>query len=137
MCRAAAIKLSISLDHSRKSQASRVTGMTRCSDRETIHDRQAAKALAVIRSGVPIPNRIPIFTLGILRRLIARGDMNGIPLAERAINEYWDVTLEKARTSGLRVIQLDVLEQRNAVLGVQRAFAEAVNDYIEKKLKGE
>jgi hypothetical protein len=75
--------------------------------------------------------------IGILRRLIARGDMNGIPLAERAINEYWDVTLEKARTSGLRVIQLDVLEQRNAVLGVQRAFAEAVNDYIEKKLKGE
>ena len=75
--------------------------------------------------------------IGILRRLIARGDMNGIPLAERAINEYWDVTLEKGRRSGLRVVQLDVLDQRNAVLGAQRAFAEAVNDYIEKKLKGE
>jgi hypothetical protein len=63
--------------------------------------------------------------------------MNGIPLAERAINEYWDVTLEKGRRSGLRVIQLDVLEQRNAVLGAQRTFAEAVNNYIEKKLRGE
>jgi hypothetical protein len=57
--------------------------------------------------------------------------------AERAINEYWDATLEKGRKSGLRVIQLDVLEQRNAVLGAQRAFAESVNDYIEKKLRGE
>jgi hypothetical protein len=75
--------------------------------------------------------------LGILRRLIAKGDMNGIPLAERAINEYWDVTLEKGRRSGLRVVQLDVLDQRNAVLGAQRAFAEAVNDYIETKLRGE
>jgi hypothetical protein len=75
--------------------------------------------------------------LGILRRLIAKGDMNGIPLAERAINEYWDATPEKGRKSGLRFIQLDVLEQRNAVLGAQRAFAEAVNDYIEKKPRGE
>jgi hypothetical protein len=72
-----------------------------------------------------------------LRRLIAKGDMNGIPLAERAINEYWDVTLEKARKSGLRLIQQDVLDRRNAVLEAQRAFAEAVNDYIEKKLRGE
>lgn len=75
--------------------------------------------------------------LGILRRLIAKGDVNGIPLAERAINEYWDVTPEKARKSGLRLIQQDVLDQRNAVLGNQRNFAEAVNDYIEKKLRGE
>jgi hypothetical protein len=75
--------------------------------------------------------------LGILRRLIAKGDMKGIPLAERAINEYWDVTLEKGRMSGLRLIQLDLLGQRNADLGAQRAFAEAVNDYIEKKLRGE
>jgi len=28
--------------------------------------------------------------LGILRRLIAKGDIKGVPLAERAINEYWD-----------------------------------------------
>ena len=52
----------------------------------------------------------------ILRRLIAKGDMNGIPLAERAVNEYWDVTPTKARKSGLRLIQQDVLDQRSAVL---------------------
>ena len=75
--------------------------------------------------------------VGILRRLIAKGDMSGIPLAERAINEYWDVTLKKARRSGLRLIQQDVLEQRNAVIGAQHDFAQAVNDYIEKKLTGE
>jgi hypothetical protein len=63
--------------------------------------------------------------------------MNDLPLAECAINEYWDATLEKARRSGLRVLQLDVLDLRNAVLGAQRNFAEAVNDYIEKKLRGE
>ena len=57
--------------------------------------------------------------------------------AERAINEYLDATLEKGRKSGLRLIQLDVLEQRNAVLGAQHDFAQAVNDYIEKKLRGE
>jgi len=74
---------------------------------------------------------------GILRRLIAKGDMNGIPLAERAINEYWDATLEKARKSGLRLVQQDVLDQRNAVLGAQHNFAQAVNDRIEKKLRGE
>jgi hypothetical protein len=75
--------------------------------------------------------------VGILRRLIAKGDMIGMPLAERAINEYWDVTLEKARRSGLRLIRQDVLEQRNAVVGAQHDFAQAVNDYIEKKVRGE
>jgi hypothetical protein len=69
--------------------------------------------------------------------LIAKGDINGIPLAERAINEYCDATLEKARKSGLRLIQLDVLAQRDAILGDRRHFAEAVNDYIERKLRGE
>jgi hypothetical protein len=73
----------------------------------------------------------------ILRRLIAKGDVNGIPLAERAINEYSDRTPEKARKSGLRIIQHDVLDQRNAVVGAQHGFAQTVNDYIEKKLRGE
>jgi len=50
--------------------------------------------------------------VGILRRIIAKGDMNGILLAERAINEYWDTTPEKARKSGLRLIQQNVLQQR-------------------------
>jgi len=75
--------------------------------------------------------------LEILRRLIAKGDLASLPFAERAINEYLDATLEKGRKSGLRLIQLDVLEQRNAVLGAQRNVAQAVNDYIEKKLRDE
>ena len=73
--------------------------------------------------------------LGILRRLIAKGD--GIPLAERAINEYWDAAPTAARKSGLRFLQQDVLDQRNAVLGAQRNFADAVSAYIEKKLAAE
>ena len=73
--------------------------------------------------------------IGILRRLIAKGHANGIPLAERAINEWWDVTPAHARKSGLRFLQQDVLDQRSAVLGDQRNFADAVNAYIEKKLE--
>lgn len=73
----------------------------------------------------------------ILRRLIAKGDLNGILLAERAINEYLDVTPIKARTSGLRLLQEDVLAQRDAVTGGQHDFAQVVNDCIEKKLRGE
>jgi hypothetical protein len=75
--------------------------------------------------------------LGILRRLIAKGDINGLPLAERAINEYWDAAPTPARKSGLRFLQQDVLDQRNAVLGDQGNFADAVSACIEKKLAKE
>jgi hypothetical protein len=73
--------------------------------------------------------------LGILRRLIAKGDANCTCSAERAINEYLAVTPVQAQKSGLRYLQKDVLDQRNAVLGDQRNFADAVNGYIEKKLE--
>jgi hypothetical protein len=73
----------------------------------------------------------------ILRRLIAKGDAKGLPFAERAISEYWESTCTPAKQSGLRYLQMDVLEQRNAVLGAQRDFAQAVNDLIERKLRGE
>jgi hypothetical protein len=73
----------------------------------------------------------------ILRRLIAKGDANDIPLAEQAINEYWNATVPNARASGLRLLQQDILEQRDALLGDQRAFAQTVNDFIEGKLRGE
>jgi hypothetical protein len=56
--------------------------------------------------------------LEILRWLIAKGDPNGIPLAERAINEYLEVTPSSARKSGLRLIQEDVLVQYKAVVGI-------------------
>ena len=75
--------------------------------------------------------------LGILRRLIAKGDLNGLPLAERAINKYWDGAPTAARKSGLRFLQQDVLDQRNAVLGGHGNFADAVSASIEKKLAEE
>ena len=37
----------------------------------------------------------------------------------------------------IEVLQEDVLVQRDAVVGNQRNFAQTVNDYIEKKLRGE
>ena len=43
----------------------------------------------------------------------------------------------RARKSGLRLLQQDVLAQRDAVLGDRRNFADAVNAYIEKKLATE
>ena len=70
----------------------------------------------------------------ILHRLIADGDTSGIPLAERAINEYLDATPANARKSGLRLLQEDVIIRRDTVVGGQHSFADAVNAYIEKKL---
>ena len=70
--------------------------------------------------------------LGMLQRSIAKGGPNGIPLAERAIHEYLEVTpVHQARKSSLLYLQ----QERNAVLGNQRSFAGAVNAYIEKKLE--
>ncbi|MBO4228088.1 hypothetical protein [Bradyrhizobium neotropicale] len=66
--------------------------------------------------------------------MIAKGDLNRIPLAERAINEYWDVTLPSARKRGLRLVQQHVQPHANAVIGDRRSFAELVNAYIETKL---
>jgi hypothetical protein len=72
--------------------------------------------------------------LGTLRRLIADGDINGIPLAEAAIEEYWAATPAKARKSGLLYIQ-QILHDRRATLNPQsRDFATTVDAYIEKKL---
>ena len=72
--------------------------------------------------------------LEILRRLIAEGDINGIPLAEAAIEEYWDATPAKARKSGLLYMQ-QILHDRRDVLSPQsRDFANTVDAYIEQKL---
>jgi AraC-like DNA-binding protein len=69
-----------------------------------------------------------------LRQLIAKGNIDDIPLAQRVIDEYCDATPTEARTSGLQLLQQDVLNQRNAVLGSHRHFGDAVNDYIQKQL---
>jgi hypothetical protein len=74
--------------------------------------------------------------LRILRRLIAKGEARCVCWAERAINKYiLQVTPVQARKSGLRLLQQDVLDQRIAVLGDHRNFADAVDAYIEKKLE--
>jgi hypothetical protein len=75
--------------------------------------------------------------LNILHRLIAKGDVNAIPLAERAINEYWDAAPFQARETGLRFVQQVVIELRDALTGDHHNFAETVNTYIEKKLGAE
>ena len=72
--------------------------------------------------------------IGVLRRLIAGGDPNALPLAERAIDDYLEATPATARKAGLRLLQQGVLNKHKAVVGVQRSFAETVNIYIEKKL---
>jgi hypothetical protein len=72
--------------------------------------------------------------LGILRRLIADGDMNGIPLAEAAIEEYWAATPAKARKSGLLYIQQILHDRRDTLSPQSRDFANTVDAYIEKKL---
>lgn len=46
--------------------------------------------------------------IAILRRLIAKGDAHGVPLAERAVNEYLEATPPGARISRLRLLQQDV-----------------------------
>jgi hypothetical protein len=73
--------------------------------------------------------------LNIVRRLIAKGDVDQIPFARRAVDEYVAATPERARKSGLRLLQEDVLLQRNAVTGDRRNFADVVKIYVEKKLE--
>jgi hypothetical protein len=58
-----------------------------------------------------------------LAALGGKGDINGISYAERAIKEYIDVTPLTARAIGSRLLQADVLAQRDAVQGRQHDFA--------------
>ena len=53
--------------------------------------------------------------LDTLRRLIAAGDTKGIPLAQRAIAEYWEGTPPRARKSGLLYMQHILHERRDAL----------------------
>jgi hypothetical protein len=73
----------------------------------------------------------------LLRSLISRGDPDAIPLAESAIDEYLEVTPERARRIVLRVLQQDALDQHGLAVGVQRSFAETVDAYIERKFAEE
>ena len=73
---------------------------------------------------------------GDLRRLIGIADTNGVPTAERSIDEYMAATAARARAAALRDVQQVVQAQRDAATsGDQRDFAEVVNDYIEKLMR--
>ena len=75
--------------------------------------------------------------LGDLRRLIGIADTNGVPMAEKSIDEYLAAIAPPARTGALREVQQVVQTHRDAAAsGEQRDFAEVVNDYIEKLMRG-
>ena len=74
---------------------------------------------------------------GDLRRLIGTADTNGVPMAERSIDEIYrppqSLPIGPARIPEVqRVVQS---HRDEATSGDQRDFAEVVNDYIEKLMR--
>ena len=63
-------------------------------------------------------------------------DTNGVPIAERSIDEYMAATEPSDRTGALQEVQRVVQTHRDAASsGDQRDFAEVVNDYFEKLMR--
>jgi hypothetical protein len=90
---------------------------------------EIAGGAAHIRGMTPVDN-----CKDVLCRLIRAGQTNGIPLAEKAVDECLAVTL--APRKDLRSIQLVVQKRRDAARsGNQRDFAETVSAYIEKQIR--
>ena len=69
-----------------------------------------------------------------LRRLIGKGDLNSLQMAEKTIEEYWSATPVRARKSGLIYIQQSLHEEHSAAGSNSREFAALVDAYIEIKL---
>jgi hypothetical protein len=69
-----------------------------------------------------------------LRRLIRAGDMNGLQMVKKAIEEYWAGTPVRARKSGLIYIQHILYDEHHAASPNSREFAAFVDAYIERKL---
>ena len=69
-----------------------------------------------------------------LRRLIRAGDMNGLQMAEKAIEKYWAATPVRARKSGLIYIRHILHDEHHAASPNSREFAAFVDAYIERKL---
>ena len=66
--------------------------------------------------------------------MIAAGDTNSIPLAEKAIAEYWEGTPPRARKSGLLYMRQILHEQRDALSRESRDVADRVDAYVEQML---
>jgi hypothetical protein len=72
-----------------------------------------------------------------LRPLIAEAHTNGLPLAENAINKLVTMTPAPERRDALESVRSVVNAHRDtAGSGSQFDFANAVNDYIEKIMRG-
>ncbi len=74
--------------------------------------------------------------MSILRPLLTEADTNGIGAAERAVNEYVAATAPQNRKAALLNIQQAVRAHRDEASGVHLSFADTVNDYIEKLMRG-
>jgi hypothetical protein len=70
-----------------------------------------------------------------LRLLLARGETNGIPLAEKAINDLVEATPRVRQKVALDDVRAVVQEHRCTAEGPQLGFADTVNDYIEKLMR--
>ena len=71
----------------------------------------------------------------VLRPLIAEGEPEGLPLAEKAINAFMDATPAPRQKASLESVQAIVQAQRDAAEGSQLCFADTINDYIEKLMR--
>ena len=67
----------------------------------------------------------------VLRPLIAEGEPNAIPLAEKAINDLMEATPGPRQKASLESVQAIVQEHRDVAEGCQLHFADTINDYIE------
>ena len=72
----------------------------------------------------------------VLRHLIATGETNGIPLAEKAIGDMLTATPADEHKASLDGVRAVVDAHRAVASGSQLGFADAINDYIEKLMKG-
>lgn len=71
-----------------------------------------------------------------LRPLITEGDANGVPLAERAINEMVATTPAPQHRDALESVRSVVNAHRDeAGSGPQCDFADTVNNYIERLIR--
>jgi hypothetical protein len=71
----------------------------------------------------------------VLRPLIATGHTDGIPLAEKALDDLVAVIPEEHRMTSLDSVKSVIEEHREAASGSQLGFADAVNNYIEKLMR--
>jgi len=70
-----------------------------------------------------------------LRPLIAEGEHDGIPHAEKAINDLLEATPAPRQKASLESVQAIVQAQREAAEGPQLRIADTINDYIEKLMR--